>query len=69
MESPQWGKMYNHQPRFDTDEQWGLDGHRRQAYRFSIWQSWPVYRQQVPLGRTALIEAAAAKWAVDASPA
>jgi len=32
---------------------------------WSVWQSWPVYRQAGAAGRVALIEAAAEKWGVD----
>ena len=48
----------------DTAEKWGL---MVTGGSWSIWQSWPVYRQAGAAGRTALIEAAAAKWGVDAS--
>ncbi|MEQ6202229.1 molybdopterin cofactor-binding domain-containing protein [Sulfitobacter sp. HNIBRBA2951] len=48
----------------DTDEKWGL---MVTGGSWSIWQSWPVYRQAGAAGRTALIEAAAAKFGVDAS--
>jgi isoquinoline 1-oxidoreductase beta subunit len=48
----------------DTDEKWGL---MVTGGSWSIWQSWPVYRKAGAAGRTALIEAAAAKWGVEAS--
>jgi CO/xanthine dehydrogenase Mo-binding subunit len=48
----------------DSAEKWGL---MVTGGSWSIWQSWPVYRQAGAAGRTALIEAAAAKWGVDAS--
>lgn len=48
----------------DTDEKWGL---MVTGGSWSVWQSWPVYRQAGAAGRTALIEAAAAKWGVDAA--
>ncbi|MFW2589381.1 molybdopterin cofactor-binding domain-containing protein [Sagittula sp. SSi028] len=48
----------------DTDEKWGL---MVTGGSWSVWQSWPVYRQAGAAGRTALIEAAAAKWGVDPS--
>ncbi len=48
----------------DTDEKWGL---MVTGGSWSVWQSWPVYRQAGAAGRTALIEAAAAKFGVDAS--
>ncbi|MDA3859342.1 MAG: molybdopterin-dependent oxidoreductase [Roseovarius sp.] len=34
---------------------------------WSVWQSWPVYRQAGAAGRVALIDAAAKKWGVDAA--
>ena len=48
----------------DSAEKWGL---MVTGGSWSIWQSWPVYRQAGAAGRTALIEAAATKWGVDAS--
>ncbi|WP_298857744.1 molybdopterin cofactor-binding domain-containing protein [uncultured Sulfitobacter sp.] len=48
----------------DTDEKWGL---MVTGGSWSIWQSWPVYRKAGAAGRTALIDAAATKWGVDAS--
>ncbi|SDX34177.1 xanthine dehydrogenase family protein molybdopterin-binding subunit [Litoreibacter albidus] len=45
----------------DTDEKWGL---MVTGGSWSIWQSWPVYRQAGAAGRTALIEAAAKMWDV-----
>ncbi|MCX8227482.1 MAG: molybdopterin-dependent oxidoreductase, partial [Sulfitobacter sp.] len=46
----------------DTAEKWGT---MVTGGSWSIWQSWPVYRQAGAAGRTALIEAAAEKWGVD----
>ncbi len=48
----------------DTAEKWGT---MVTGGSWSIWQSWPVYRQAGAAGRVALIEAAAEKWGVDAS--
>ncbi|WP_371156910.1 molybdopterin cofactor-binding domain-containing protein [Jannaschia sp. 2305UL9-9] len=48
----------------DTADKWGL---MVTGGSWSVWQSWPVYRQAGAAGRTALIEAAAAKWGVDAT--
>lgn len=48
----------------DTHEKWGL---MVTGGSWSVWQSWPVYRQAGAAGRIALIEAAAAKWGVDAA--
>ncbi|WP_066704753.1 xanthine dehydrogenase family protein molybdopterin-binding subunit [Celeribacter ethanolicus] len=48
----------------DSAEKWGL---MVTGGSWSVWQSWPIYRQAGAAGRTALIEAAAAKWGVDAS--
>ena len=48
----------------DTAEKWGL---MVTGGSWSVWQSWPVYRQAGAAGRTALIEAAAVKWGVDGS--
>jgi CO/xanthine dehydrogenase Mo-binding subunit len=47
----------------DTAEKWGL---MVTGGSWSVWQSWPVYRQAGAAGRTALIAAAAQKWGVDA---
>src|SRR5690606_30895104 len=47
----------------DTDEKWGL---MVTGGSWSVWQSWPVYRQAGAAGRTALIEAAAKKWGIAA---
>ncbi len=55
-----WDKV--HITHVDTDEKWGL---MVTGGSWSIWQSWPVYRQAGAAGRTALIEAAAAQWGVD----
>lgn len=46
----------------DTDAKWGL---MVTGGSWSVWQSWPVYRQAGAAGRSALIQAAAAKWGVD----
>ncbi|WP_226941776.1 xanthine dehydrogenase family protein molybdopterin-binding subunit [Pseudooceanicola spongiae] len=46
----------------DTAEKWGT---MVTGGSWSIWQSWPVYRQAGAAGRTALVEAAAQKWGVD----
>ncbi|MEO1910982.1 MAG: molybdopterin cofactor-binding domain-containing protein [Paracoccus sp. (in: a-proteobacteria)] len=46
----------------DTAEKWGT---MVTGGSWSVWQSWPVYRQAGAAGRTALIEAAAAQWGVD----
>ncbi|UWQ98629.1 molybdopterin-dependent oxidoreductase [Rhodobacteraceae bacterium S2214] len=46
----------------DTDEKWGT---MVTGGSWSVWQSWPVYRKAGAAGRTAFIEAAAAKWDVD----
>ncbi|SFT03259.1 CO or xanthine dehydrogenase, Mo-binding subunit [Sulfitobacter marinus] len=48
----------------DTAEKWGL---MVTGGSWSVWQSWPVYRQAGAAGRVALIEAAAEKWGVDPS--
>ncbi len=48
----------------DTDEKWGT---MVTGGSWSIWQSWPVYRKAGAAGRTALIDAAASRWGVDAS--
>ena len=48
----------------DTDEKWGL---MVTGGSWSVWQSWPIYRQAGAAGRTALIAAAAAKWGVEAA--
>lgn len=48
----------------DSAEKWGL---MVTGGSWSVWQSWPVYRQAGAAGRTAFIEAAAAKWGVDGS--
>ncbi|KAA2314772.1 xanthine dehydrogenase family protein molybdopterin-binding subunit [Pseudooceanicola sediminis] len=48
----------------DTAEKWGT---MVTGGSWSVWQSWPVYRQAGAAGRTALIEAAAQKWGVEAS--
>ncbi|NOR30242.1 MAG: molybdopterin-dependent oxidoreductase [Sulfitobacter sp.] len=48
----------------DTAEKWGT---MVTGGSWSIWQSWPVYRQAGAAGRVALIEAAAEKWGVDAA--
>jgi CO/xanthine dehydrogenase Mo-binding subunit len=48
----------------DTDAKWGT---MVTGGSWSIWQSWPVYRQAGAAGRTALIDAAATQWGVDAS--
>jgi len=48
----------------DTAEKWGT---MVTGGSWSVWQSWPVYRQAGAAGRTALIEAAAAQWGVDAA--
>ncbi|MGY9047923.1 MAG: molybdopterin cofactor-binding domain-containing protein, partial [Rhodobacterales bacterium] len=46
----------------DTAEKWGT---MVTGGSWSVWQSWPVYRQAGAAGRTALIEAAASQWGVD----
>lgn len=46
----------------DTAEKWGT---MVTGGSWSVWQSWPVYRQAGAAGRTALIEAAATQWGVD----
>ena len=46
----------------DSDDKWGL---MVTGGSWSVWQSWPIYRQAGAAGRTALIEAAAQKWGVD----
>jgi isoquinoline 1-oxidoreductase beta subunit len=46
----------------DTAEKWGT---MVTGGSWSVWQSWPIYRQAGAAGRTALIEAAAAKWGVE----
>ncbi|MGJ8596139.1 molybdopterin cofactor-binding domain-containing protein [Sulfitobacter sp.] len=46
----------------DTDPKWGT---MVTGGSWSVWQSWPVYRQAGAAGRVAFIEAAAAKWGVD----
>ena len=46
----------------DSDDKWGL---MVTGGSWSVWQSWPIYRQAGAAGRTALIEAAANKWGVD----
>ncbi|ATG48267.1 aldehyde dehydrogenase [Celeribacter ethanolicus] len=48
----------------DSAEKWGL---MVTGGSWSVWQSWPLYRQAGAAGRTALIEAAAAKWGVETS--
>ena len=48
----------------DSAKKWGL---MVTGGSWSVWQSWPVYRQAGAAGRTALIEAAAAKWGVETS--
>lgn len=48
----------------DTAEKWGT---MVTGGSWSVWQSWPIYRKAGAAGRTALIEAAAAKWGVDAA--
>ncbi|MEH6645030.1 xanthine dehydrogenase family protein molybdopterin-binding subunit [Sulfitobacter sp.] len=48
----------------DTAERWGT---MVTGGSWSVWQSWPVYRQAGAAGRTALIEAAASQWGVDAA--
>lgn len=48
----------------DSDPKWGL---MVTGGSWSVTQSWPIYRQAGAAGRTALIEAAAAKWGVEAS--
>ena len=48
----------------DTAEKWGT---MVTGGSWSVWQSWPVYRQAGAAGRTALIEAAATQWGVDAA--
>ncbi|MEQ6250034.1 molybdopterin cofactor-binding domain-containing protein [Sulfitobacter sp. HNIBRBA3233] len=48
----------------DSAEKWGF---MVTGGSWSVWQSWPVYRQAGAAGRTALIEAAAKMWGVDAS--
>ena len=46
----------------DSAEKWGL---MVTGGSWSVWQSWPIYRQAGAAGRTALIEAAAKNWGVD----
>jgi isoquinoline 1-oxidoreductase beta subunit len=46
----------------DSAEKWGT---MVTGGSWSVWQSWPVYRQAGAAGRTALIEAAAELWGVD----
>ncbi|MCA0953901.1 molybdopterin-dependent oxidoreductase [Mameliella alba] len=46
----------------DTDPKWGF---MVTGGSWSVWQSWPVYRQAGAAGRVALIEAAATKWGID----
>jgi len=46
----------------DTDPKWGL---MVTGGSWSVWQSWPVYRQAGAAGRVALAEKAAALWGVD----
>ncbi len=46
----------------DSAEKWGT---MVTGGSWSVWQSWPVYRQAGAAGRTALIEAAATMWGVD----
>ena len=46
----------------DSAAKWGL---MVTGGSWSVWQSWPLYRQAGAAGRTALIEAAATKWGVD----
>nr|WP_321506273.1 molybdopterin cofactor-binding domain-containing protein [uncultured Celeribacter sp.] len=48
----------------DSAKKWGL---MVTGGSWSVWQSWPVYRRAGAAGRTALIEAAAAKWGVETS--
>lgn len=48
----------------DTDPKWGL---MVTGGSWSVWQSWPVYRQAGAAGRVALAETAALLWGVDAS--
>lgn len=48
----------------DTDEKWGT---MVTGGSWSVWQSWPIYRRAGAAGRTALIEAAAQNWGVEAS--
>jgi len=46
----------------DTDPKWGL---MVTGGSWSVWQSWPVYRQAGAAGRVALAEKAATLWGVD----
>ncbi|TDR23753.1 xanthine dehydrogenase family protein molybdopterin-binding subunit [Marinicella litoralis] len=46
----------------DSGEKWGL---MVTGGSWSVWQSWPIYRQAGAAGRTALIAAAAQKWGID----
>ncbi|WP_417275135.1 molybdopterin cofactor-binding domain-containing protein [Celeribacter halophilus] len=48
----------------DSAAKWGL---MVTGGSWSVWQSWPVYRQAGAAGRMALVEAAAAKWGVSPS--
>ncbi len=48
----------------DSAEKWGT---MVTGGSWSVWQSWPVYRQAGAAGRIALIEAAAQKWGIDPS--
>ncbi|MFC3614146.1 molybdopterin cofactor-binding domain-containing protein [Lutimaribacter marinistellae] len=48
----------------DTDAKWGF---MVTGGSWSVWQSWPVYRQAGAAGRIALIEAAAGEWGIDPS--
>ncbi|MHA3980548.1 xanthine dehydrogenase family protein molybdopterin-binding subunit [Halovulum sp. GXIMD14794] len=49
----------------DTDDRWLMS--MVTGGSWSVWQSWPVYRQAGAAGRVALIEAAAETWGVDPS--
>ncbi len=57
-----WEKV--HITHVDSADKWGL---MVTGGSWSVWQSWPIYRQAGAAGRTAFIEAAARKWGIDPS--